>query len=411
MFVITHRMGRITYRIEADVPLPRLDEGHFANFRVGDDELPDVRYRFHRIETASLEPDFPKGEEEEQLLQGVRLEPGGLANPILRSLQVQDWLRNNQGQPGMLVQVQPDRMIGYDFSRQGIDFFYPDTFGQKEQENTPRRMGPDGRPVPRFYIRKASLDPQANACLPTEERERFLREVEFISPDLIDLPTLCAPEVRTWLRASLEHAEKVIIDKYMDGLIVWNQHQNTLNFFFIPEYGDTPEGYLAVSFRHLFATFLPQFSALMVHSSGLIRNGRAALFLAPDSGGKSTVLKCSDGEQLLNDDQIIVRREGEGFVAYATPLGRLTSGPGQAPLGGLFVLEKAGAFELEPVAPAGLVKRLWEEHNIYTSLLPKALKLRAFDLFYDLCHRVPAYKMRFPRDRVDWGAVEAAMGV
>jgi hypothetical protein len=193
--------------------------------------------------------------------------------------------------------------------------------------------------------------------------------------------------------------------------MVWTQDQNTLDLFFIPEYGDTPEGYVAPSFRQLFAAFLPGFSALMVHSSGLIRNGRAALFLAPDEGGKTTVLKRSDGGQLLNDDQIIVRQEGDGFIAHATPLGRLTSGPCQAPLGGLFILEKATDFELVPVEPAGLVKRLWDEHHIYTFMLPKSLKRRSFDLFYDLCHRVPAYKMRFPRDHVDWGAVEAAMGV
>ena len=411
MFIITHRIGDFTFRIEADVPLPRLDEGHFARFRIGDDEPPDVRCRFHKVIVSSLGSDLPTAEEE-GLLRGAHLEPGALTNPLLRSPQVRDWLRQKQAYSEIVIQVRLNQVVGYDFSQRAADYFYPDTLGQEKDEgkNSPH-FDKDGRPEPRFRLRKASLDPQADDSLPIDERERFLREVEFVSPALIDLPLLRTPEVRAWLHASLERSEKVIIDEFVDGLMVCNLDQNTLDLFFIPEYGDTPEGYVAASFRQLFAAFLPEFSALMVHSSGLIRNGRAALFLAPDEGGKTTVLKHSDGGQLLNDDQIIVRQEGDGFVAHATPLGRLTSGPCQAPLGGLFILEKAADFELVPVEPAGLVKRLWDEHHIYTFMLPKSLKRRAFDLFYDLCHRVPAYKMRFPRDRVDWGAVEAAMGV
>jgi hypothetical protein len=197
----------------------------------------------------------------------------------------------------------------------------------------------------------------------------------------------------------------------MEGVVVWSATRNELDFFYYPLFGNNPEGRVTAYFRRMFSTFLPRFSALMMHSSGLIRGGRAALFLAKDGGGKTTALRQATEGLLLNDDQIILRQEGDGFVAHGTPLGRLTDGPCQAPLSALFALEKARSFGLEPAKPANLVQHLWDEHRVYTSVLPKPLKLRAFDLLYDVCHQVPAYKMRFPKDHVDWAAIDAAMGL
>jgi hypothetical protein len=90
-------------------------------------------------------------------------------------------------------------------------------------------------------------------------------------------------------------------------------------------------------------------------------------------------------------------------------LGNMTDGPIHAPLGGLFVLEKAFHFELAPFSPALLVETYWNEHLNYTFFLPRDLKLQAFDLAYEMCHRVPAYRMRFPQDHMDWAAIDAAM--
>jgi hypothetical protein len=88
----------------------------------------------------------------------------------------------------------------------------------------------------------------------------------------------------------------------------------------------------------------------------------------------------------------------------------MTSGPCQAPLAALFLLEKAPTFGLHPAESPGVVRRLWREHQLYTSILPHDLKTRGFNLFYDMCHRVPVYWMRFAKDYVDWAAIDAVMG-
>jgi hypothetical protein len=245
--------------------------------------------------------------------------------------------------------------------------------------------------------------------LPAEERERFARGICFSPPEVLDHPFLRVPVVRSRLHVDLDQSKSPTVSVYLEYLAIWTQGEDCIDFYYYPGYDDPRESRVAGSYQRIFCAFLLDFFALPVHSAGVIRGGRAALFLAPDEGGKTTVLRLANDGHLLNDDQVIVRKEGDELIAHATPFGRLTSGPGQAPLGGLFVLEKAPHFELKPLKPAEFVKSLWDEHRAYTSILPRPFKLRAFDLFYEICHRVPVYLMRFPKDHVDWDAIDAAM--
>jgi hypothetical protein len=412
MEVVSHRIAGITFRTESDVPLPRLHDVPFVHFAVENEDTPDVRHRIHRVHLDSLTLAAPAGEERERILQRAHVEPGGLDNRLLRSPGVRDWIRAEMDRPGETeLWLYPERLIGHDFSRHVVELFYPKDYGQtgaQEPEPGPAMGWGNGAP-PRFTMRKVDQDPRIAPPLAKMERERFARDIGFSPPGTLDHPLLRTPRLRAWLHASLDRAERMEATVHIDGILVWNFDQNRQDYFYWPEYGDSPEGYVAVYFRQMFSTFLPDFSALMVHSSGLIRGDRAALFLAPDEGGKTTVLRLAPGGLLLNDDQIVLRKEAGGIVAHGTPLGRMTSGPCQARLSGLFFLEMAGHFELEPVKPAHAVRHLWEEHRIYTSVLPRQRKRCAFDLFYDVCHQVPAYKMRFPVDHVDWEAIDAAL--
>lgn len=412
MFVASHRIAGLTFRTESSVRLPRLDEEPFSRFLVDNDAPSDMSHHIHKIPLGSLILPAPQTGEREQLLRGVDVAPGAMDSPLLRAPAVQTWLQTRRGQPATAsTLLLYDHMIGRDFAQHRFDFFYleEETSQQEGDQEEDRPIGSDGKPVPCFRVHPIITDPRTVAPLPAEVQVSLVQGIRFWPPDTVQSPLLCTPEVQAWLQAAQDRADTLEASIYLDGLMIWNQSQNRIDFFYYPEYGNTTEGRVAAYFRRMFATFLPDFSALMVHSSGVIRRERAALFLAPDEGGKTTVLRRASGGLFLNDDQIIVRREGEHFVAHSTPLGRITSGPCWARVGGLFVLEKARSFRLEPVPPAGLVRRLWEEHLIYTSVLPRSLKRRAFDLFYELCHQVPVYKMQFPQDYVDWDAIDAAM--
>ncbi|MBU0491735.1 MAG: hypothetical protein KKA73_10055 [Chloroflexi bacterium] len=347
----------------------------------------------------------------------VHLASEGLESPLVHASAVRTRLREVLGRPEQAVEIwlYPDRVLVQDFSQHVIDFFYIEEYGHTHENLTPEERlhrGNDGVTDDRFRIHRISLGSLILAPLAAVERERFVQGISFSPPWILDMSLLNSPIVRDTLQAGLDRSEEVEALKYQDGIMVWNRSQDTIDFFY-PEggarYDNDPEKRVAANLQHMFVAFLPQFSAVMVHSSGVVRNQRAALFLAPDAGGKTTVLSLSTDGLLLSDDQIILREEAGDIVAHATPFGQMTSGPVQAPLGGLFVLEKAPHFELAPFKPAELVKMLWDEHLYYTSLLPQPLKLRAFDLFYEMCHRVPVYRMRFPKDYVDWDAIDAAM--
>ena len=94
------------------------------------------------------------------------------------------------------------------------------------------------------------------------------------------------------------------------------------------------------------------------------------------------------------------------MVAHSTPFGRITGSPVQAPVAGLFLLTKDREFFIEPLKPADMLKYLWDEHQYYTRLYPLPLRQRAFDLFYQLAHQSPCFRLHFPRDFVDWAAIE-----
>jgi hypothetical protein len=229
---------------------------------------------------------------------------------------------------------------------------------------------------------------------------------------------LRSPLVRVRLQDYLDRREQLEMQLDQDQAIIRNYSRRELDIF----YTDELEGFddptqrahaaafrVATNFRQLFSTFLPSFSAVLVHSSGVIRNGRAALFLAPSTGGKTTVMRMATGDPILNDDQIVLRREGDHIVAHSTPLGSITSGPCQARLGGFFLLEQAEHFDLSPLAAQDVIQFVWNENPNYSFFLPRHLKTQAFTVLTDACYQAPAYRMCFPKDYVDWDAIDVAM--
>ena len=265
-------------------------------------------------------------------------------------------------------------------------------------------------------IHKVAPDSLILSPLPQEDRRR-LSHVVHCSPGGLASPLLHSHLVRSKLRTSLESPEHLRISLFDDWVIISDFSRCVLDLFYWEESGGydvdrqecIPEHYIAANFRQIFSTFLSSFSALLMHSAGVVRNGTTALFVAPDEGGKSTVARHAMGESILNDDQIVLRHEGNVVVAHGTPFGGMTSGPHRSKLGGIFLLDQARCFELVPLHPADLVQCIWTENQNYTFLLPKSLRARAFETLCNACYQAPAYRMRFAGDFVDWDAIDAVM--
>jgi hypothetical protein len=268
------------------------------------------------------------------------------------------------------------------------------------------RVGDAIEPDVRCRFRRVDPDSLTLPPLSAEERKRLYRYV--LHPQgSPESPLLRSPVVRARLQAGLNQSEGVGLSLRHTTATIFDFARRELDTFYTPDQRD----FLADCYvgPGIFAVFLPTFSAAMVHSSSLIRNDAAALFLAPDEGGKTTVVKHSTASTILGDDQIILRKEGDAFMAHGTPWGLIANSFQQARVGGFFLLEQAERFELIPLKPVDALKHLWNEHLVYRLFLPRHLMVRAFEILYEACRQAPVYRMRFPKDCVDWDAIDAAM--
>lgn len=220
-------------------------------------------------------------------------------------------------------------------------------------------------------------------------------------------PLLAATQVQARLEQTKEHVDWLVVEMHQGAVTILDFSSHRADMFFAPDFGRQLE-------QHgigpaMLAPFLPKFDACLLHASAVVRNGRTAVFLAPDEGGKSTAVRLSLDGTILSDDQVLVRRVGESFHAWGTPWGLVSSSKTQTALGGFFLLQKAQAFSLQTLDPALLSDYLRQEHDNPLKILPEPLKQKAYSNFTALSRQVPAWKMSFAKDFIDWKAIDRAM--
>ncbi len=101
--------------------------------------------------------------------------------------------------------------------------------------------------------------------------------------------------------------------------------------------------------RSLLSALLLRSGGLMLHSAGLVKNGRAYVFLGRSGAGKSTLSRlaaASGTAEVISDEINMLRPEDGCWRAYGSPFwGEMRSEgrQGSWPLGGVFLLKKARA--------------------------------------------------------------------
>lgn len=98
--------------------------------------------------------------------------------------------------------------------------------------------------------------------------------------------------------------------------------------------------------RSLISFLLIRSGGFMLHSAGLVRNGKAHLFLGKSGAGKSTLSKlaAAAGVEVISDEINLVRPVKGRFLVHGSPFWgemRADGRPGSWPLGGIFLLGKA----------------------------------------------------------------------
>jgi hypothetical protein len=266
-------------------------------------------------------------------------------------------------------------------------------------------------------ISRISLDSSEQAPPLTLQEQQHLSGLTEAIPNWLESPLLRAERVRA--RLSVLPISPQDRDIWIDAhhVTIRDFSRKRLDIFYTDAFRQDssrlpalkPEYHIAANLSQIFSSYLPCFSAFLLHSSGVIRGKGAALFLAPDEGGKTTVLGHLNGEPILSDDHTLLRLEDDGAMAHGTPFGTMTNGFCRARVGALFMLFKSSHFHIEPMAPSELLNFIWAEHRDYTFFLPRPLKKQAFQIISRICYQTPVYRMYFPKDHVDWSAIDRAM--
>jgi hypothetical protein len=222
-------------------------------------------------------------------------------------------------------------------------------------------------------------------------------------------PLLGSPQVQTRLEQALNHTEWLTVEMHKGAVTILDFMDNRADFFISSEF--SVEQKQRVIGPAMLAIFMPHFSTMLLHASALVRNDRTAIFLAPGEGGKTTAARLAPSGIILSDDQVLVRQTHGGFQASGTPWGLFSDSKRQAPLSGLFLLEKSRHFALNPLQPTELNRYLWEEHENQLAILPPPLQAKAREITVAISNSVPSWKLSFSKDAIDWEAIDNAMAL
>lgn len=141
--------------------------------------------------------------------------------------------------------------------------------------------------------------------------------------------------------------------------------------------------------------------AFLLHSSLVRIQGRAVLFSGPSNAGKSTFAKLWQthlGAEVLNGDRTVVRKSENGFTGSGS-IWSGTSGiyhSGQAPIAGIFLLEKAQENRVERLGFQAFAPLF--SQTILNSWDPDYMN-RIAQLYSELLEQIPIYRLYFRADR------------
>lgn len=136
-------------------------------------------------------------------------------------------------------------------------------------------------------------------------------------------------------------------------------------------------------------------SAFLLHSSVVLHEGKAILFSGPSGSGKSTqagLWQKHLGAEILNGDRCVIMKKGDTFYGGGSPWSG-TSGiyhPGQAPIGGIFLVNQSQENALTPLGPAAFAPILTQT---ILNTWDTAFMDRVTALIAELLSRVPIYRL------------------
>lgn len=138
--------------------------------------------------------------------------------------------------------------------------------------------------------------------------------------------------------------------------------------------------------------------AVMMHASCAFDGNKARIFTGFSGAGKSTMSKIwfDAGNVIINDDRIVIRREGSDYYVYNTPM-YYDDNPKKAPLSSIFLISHSPENKIEQYTGALAVTSVMA-FSIQNNFNEKFVEKR-IDFFNKLCSNILVYKLGFVPDQ------------
>lgn len=154
------------------------------------------------------------------------------------------------------------------------------------------------------------------------------------------------------------------------------------------------------------------------HGAGIKIAQHGLLFLAPAETGKTTLSQRAErsGFTVLSDEMVFISKENGRFTVFSTPFGRLSHGPLETPIEGIFLLKQGPTTRFSRLTPAQALAQAWQDsyygdgmfeysgrkYLFRSRIVSVEERPRIFNFWFDLFSSVPCYEMQFTRDFDDW---------
>lgn len=169
-----------------------------------------------------------------------------------------------------------------------------------------------------------------------------------------------------------------------------------------------PRGNVENFLRVLYAWRCVHHDALLLHASGIIKDGRAFVFFGASGSGKTTVARLSLDHTILSDDLVIVKKRTGSYRAYGVPFrGDMPEAPrtnARADLHGLFRLRKDTSHFTMPFRHSHAVAELTCCAPFVTG--DPTMSRRVMDFCADLAASLPVKELHFSHNKGFWRVID-----
>lgn len=153
----------------------------------------------------------------------------------------------------------------------------------------------------------------------------------------------------------------------------------------------------------IYAARLLREGGCLLHAAAIVRDGAAYVFYGPSGSGKTTVADLV-GDGVITDEITVLRPADNGWTVSGVPW---RGSPLSAPLGAFCRLRQSHTTEFRPLAPGRAIQSLL---GCVFFVRPDTGETQAFlDAAATMLDQVPAWEMRFRRDREFWTVLPRAV--